>query len=374
MKIAILTLPLHTNYGGILQAYSLQIVLQRMGHTVEHLQPRYVFKSLHPFWKMPFVWCKRLIKKIFFRGKQPPIFKDPYKWVCENTDEFINKYINVRYLRDDEWNSQYLSNYEYVIVGSDQVWRPKYAIPIERYFSDSFNLRDVKSVAYAASFGTMVNEYSEEQRSRCARLLKGFHAVSVREISAVNLCEDLFGVKAEAVLDPTMLLKKEDYLQLLQRAKVRPLDGNLMIYLLDDNLEFDGIVSDIEHSLGLRAFLSNSRIESEEANIVEKYQPRVEQWIKGFDESEFILTDSFHACVFAIIFRKNFIVYGNKNRGLARFEDLLGLFGLQNRLITSIKDYYELKSQLLQPINYIAVDRILDVLRKQSYAFLERSL
>lgn len=64
MKIAIITLPLNTNYGGILQAYALQTVLQRMGHDVQHLQPKVEFHPLHPVWKMPFVWSKRLLGNV----------------------------------------------------------------------------------------------------------------------------------------------------------------------------------------------------------------------------------------------------------------------------------------------------------------------
>ena len=79
MKIAILTLPLHTNYGGILQAYALQTVLERMGHEVTHLQPKLEYPRLHNPAVMPLVWCKRLYRKYFQGDTQLPIFENPYK-------------------------------------------------------------------------------------------------------------------------------------------------------------------------------------------------------------------------------------------------------------------------------------------------------
>ena len=83
------TLPLHTNYGGILQAYALQTVLEKMGHEVEHLQPKVVFPKLHPIWKMPLVFCKRAFRKIFCRDFKTPIFTHPHKWMRKHTSYYI---------------------------------------------------------------------------------------------------------------------------------------------------------------------------------------------------------------------------------------------------------------------------------------------
>ena len=99
MKIAILTLPLHTNYGGILQAYALQTVLERMGHEVEHLQPEVTYPPLHPAWQMPLVWGKRLIRKYLGGDSKLPIFEHPRRWVRKNTDMFIAEIIRCRYLK-----------------------------------------------------------------------------------------------------------------------------------------------------------------------------------------------------------------------------------------------------------------------------------
>lgn len=96
----------------------------------------------------------------------------------------------------------------------------------------------------------------------------------------------------------------------------------------------------------------------------------VEQWLRSFDDAEFVLTDSFHGCVFSIIFRKQFLAIGNKERGLSRFHSLLTLFSLQDRLILSPDEY---KSNL-SSIDYDQVQARLQSFQTQSLSFLKANL
>ena len=310
MKIAIITLPLHTNYGGILQAYALQTALQRMGHDVYHLQPKVEFHPLHPAWQMPFVWLKRVIRKCFFGEWKLPVFENPYKWMRKYTDAFIQANISIHFLQDEAWNESLAKEYDAFVVGSDQVWRSCYANPLNRYFlsflgDSSTALR----LAYAASFGTEECDFTPEQIQECNLLLQKFASVSVREQSGVNICENIFGISAKHVLDPTLLLCQEDYLKLI--GDELPSEGNLMVYVLDETVASNQIVAEFAKSKGLIPFRTNSKIESSQARISERLQPPVEKWLRGFVDAEFVITDSFHACVFSIIFNKPFMCIGN---------------------------------------------------------------
>ncbi len=80
-------------------------------------------------------------------------------------------------------------------------------------------------------------------------------------------------------------------------------------------------------------FRVNSRVEDINAPLAERVQPPVEQWLRGFIDSRFVITDSFHACVFSIIFNKPFIAVTNRGRGVSRFRSLLSMFGLESRLL-----------------------------------------
>ena len=130
MRIGILTLPLHTNYGGILQAYALQTVLERMGHEVV------VFDTpnrmpLPPLKDIPKCFLKRIVKKLL--GRNQKIFYEYYQnkkvipVITQNTQRFINSYIHRKEIRNfKELDGE---TYDAIVVGSDQVWRPLYFIP-----------------------------------------------------------------------------------------------------------------------------------------------------------------------------------------------------------------------------------------------------
>lgn len=363
MKIAIITLPLHTNYGGILQAYALQTVLQRMGHDVQHLQPKVEYLPLHPAWQMPFVWVKRLIRKCFLGEWKLPIFEHPHRWMRRYTDVFIHQHIVMRSLLDEEWNASLAKDYDVFIVGSDQVWRPCYALPIARYFL-SF-LDDTCSnprIAYAASFGTENCEFSANQILDCSKLLQKFSFVSVREQSGVEICKQLFGVRASHLLDPTLLLSKDDYLKLIQNQK--PSKGNLLVYVLDETPDIRLFISQIAASEKLVPFNANYSL----GNRLGIPQLPIENWLRGFVDAKLIITDSFHACVFAIIFNKPFICLGNDERGMTRFHSLLDLFGLQHCLLNE-KQLFEIPD-----INWVQINVQLKKLRNQSLTCIKQVL
>lgn len=369
MKVAILTLPLHTNYGGILQAYALQTAIEKMGHEVVHLQPKVKYPHLHPGWIMPLVWMKRVVRKFLGGETKLPVFMNPNKWIRKNTDEFIKDYIKVWYLDDEDWNRHLESKFDVLILGSDQIWRPKYAFPLGRYYADFIRDAGFPIIAYAASFGTDKNEYVEEKRRSCLDLVQRFKAVSVREKGGIRLCKDLFNVAAIEVVDPTLLLGRDIYSNLINLKKTKPLNGDLMVYILDRNEETDELVNIVSDKTGYKPFYANSKVEQVEANITDKLQPRVEQWLKGFEQAQFVVTDSFHACVFSIIYHKPFIVYGNISRGLSRFESLLNKCELYDRMITSLNDFKIRQDDLMAPMDYDRIDKILEGWRSRSFSF-----
>lgn len=357
MKIGILTLPLHTNYGGILQAYALQTVLERMGHEVHVIEEKRRPLSI-PIQNMPFCYGKRIVKNIIGR-KFPIFYEQKYNReqpiIRQNTDKFIKKYIHIA--EYDDFSDIKELEYDAIVVGSDQVWRPKYfgLNQIENAYLKFAEGWNIKRIAYAASFGTDEWEYNSKQTSECGRLLRMFDAVSVREDSGVDLCKRYFGVEAQHVLDPTMLLNREDYIKLFEAADTPKSKGNLLCYILDETEEKKALIKRIADEKGLIPFNVKSQSDDINSPVSERIQPSLEQWLRGFYDAEFVVTDSFHACVFSILFNKPFIVYGNVDRGLSRFKSLLTMFGLEDRIITNVID--EVNSS---EIDWNRVDRILN--------------
>ena len=334
MRIGILTLPLHTNYGGILQAYALQTVLERMGHEVVVIDTPHSWAL--PLWKRPLIYTKRLIKKYLLGQYDITILaeekrKKEYPIISTYTDQFINKYIHRKIVKSLEELQE--KDFDAIVVGSDQIWRPKYYSKIENAFLAFAKNWKVKRIAYATSFGTDDWEYTPTQVIKCTELLKLFDSISVREESGVQLCKEHFGVEAKHVLDPTMLLNKEDYIHLIEVADTSKSKGNLLTYILDETPKKQELVKQIAKKTGLIPFQVNSKSKTNNTPLEECIQPPVEQWLRGFYDADFVVTDSFHACVFSILFNKPFVVVGNKERGMARFESLLKLFHLEERMI-----------------------------------------
>ena len=369
MKIAIVTLPLYINYGGILQCYALQTVLERMGHDVVVLEkPKY--GRSYPFIKALAI-CKRLFKH-YVLGKKVNILWAPHEIVNLHIKQFIRCYIHHNHKR--VWSPQTLRGINAFVVGSDQIWRPEYSHPIENAFLDFTKGMNVKRIAYAASFGVEQCTFSGEQLHHCSTLLKQFDAVSVREDSGVRICKESFGVEAVQMLDPTLLLDVDDYRKLVYAGKTIPSKGNMLVYILDVTEEKKRLVEQIAEERGLTPYWLDNDTNSESVHWDGKIKMHVEQWLRAFDEASFVFTDSFHGCAFSILFKKSFIAFANKDRGLTRFVSLLSLFSLNERLIFNRAGYEERKELLQKEIDFALVYKDLIKQRERVFSFLKTSL
>ena len=376
MRIGILTLPLHTNYGGILQAYALQQVLQGMGHEAVVIDEE---KQFHFSLKRRIeMYVKGKVKRLL-QGKNAIIYSPEYYkqlWAArtKHTGRFITEHITRRVVANVTEISE--GDFDAFVVGSDQIWRARYAQSFPGIgnafllFTRGWN---VKRISYAASFGTDKWEYNKPDTANCAMMAWMFNAISVREASGVTLCRENLGVDATLVVDPTLLLNAKDYCKLIKEDTPKS-HGNLMCYVLDKGLETDNILSAIAQKTLLKPFHSNSQTENQKLSLEERIQPPVEQWLRGFHDADFVVTDSFHACIFSILFGKPFVVIGNKSRGMARFESLLQIFGIEERLVYSLDDYKQREEALLRPIDYERVYRIREEKRGEATDFLKRAL
>lgn len=371
MNIGILTLPLHTNYGGILQAYALQTIINEFGHnTILINKKRYLKLAL---WKYPYSFPKRFINKYIFRKNITILYErkknKEYQLLSANTQSFINK--NIRHKNVNNLYSLKSNDFDLIIVGSDQIWRPLYYPNIENAFLDFTEKWNIKRIAYAVSFGTDKWEYNISQTEICAKMAKKFDNISVREISGIELCRKYLGIKATHVLDPTILLKKEHYIQLFEKENTPQSNGNLLCYILDENEEKKDIIKYVADKLSLTPFYVNANTENKNLPIEYRIQPPVECWLRGFYDAKIVITDSYHACIFSIIFNKDFWVIGNKERGLTRFSSLLKTFDLEDRMIMNLTATQHI---IKNSINWSKVNTILDTKRTESYNFLKYNL
>lgn len=363
MKIGILTQPLHTNYGGLLQNFALQKFLRDNGHEPITLD----WSAKQASWwrqmaydiKCWFLWKMKKAPRPRYRPNEIEI-----SLISQNTSKFIEKYINHTdklHNTDDflqELNSRRL---QALIAGSDQVWRPKYSGGhiFEMFFAFAENL-NIKRIAYAASFGTDRWEFTPSMTDVCAGLAKKFDLVTIRETSGVKLCREHLLVEAKHVLDPTMLLCKEDYENLVKKENEPESEGTLFHYILDPSAGKITFIEKVARNQRLKPFTIMPKCQAEnrtrkdvKKHIEDCVFPSVTSWLRGFMDAKMVIVDSFHGAVFSIIFNKPFWVMANAKRGNARFDSLLSMFGLEDRMITPGEDVNWSK-----PIDWAMVNEI----------------
>lgn len=375
MRIAIVTLPLHTNYGGILQAYALKTYLESMGHQATVLD-RGVKMPLPDLWKAPFVYAKRAVQRVVKGRTGPEVFREiryrrEFPAVSANTRKFVDELVAPRIIR--RFKDIREGEYDAFVVGSDQVWRPRYFGRIEDAFLDFARDWDVKRVAYAASFGTDQLEYEYMQVHECASLLEKFDGVSVREDVGVQMCREWFDCDmAVQVLDPVMLVDASEYAAMAASVKGHPAKGKLVTYILDQSKEKSNVLDFMVRVSGLRIH-DISPVSDRTRPLSERVVPPVEEWLAGFADAEFVVTDSFHGCVLSILFHKPFVAVGNSTRGMARMQSLLSRFGLDMRLVHGIDPEDDGEFFLSRP-DWEAVDAVLAEERIKSGSFLAEVL
>lgn len=372
MKIGILTVPFNNNYGGFLQAYALLSVLKDLGFDVELINRRHNRKS---FGWMVRRFAKNVIKKLL--GRHPKfILPNPEREICSKgilMNPFVEKYIaplSEPFFSTKELVRACEKRYDICIAGSDQLWRPAYVPEIENYFFSFINDDNVKRISYAASFGISDPFYSEKQKKKCGTLISKFSAVSVREKSGVDVIKKM-GWKTQSspqlVLDPTMLLDREHYTSLITSVEVNK-NRRVFCYLLDGNVDTVGIVDAVCARLGaLKDLIIDPLHWQDESYIL----PPIEQWLAGFRDALFVVTDSFHGTVFSIIFNKPFVVYVNEKRGRDRFLSLLEELELDGRMVSNVEDLY---AALESPIDWEKVNELIEEKKQDSINFLKEAL
>ncbi|WP_430934128.1 polysaccharide pyruvyl transferase family protein [Saccharicrinis sp. 156] len=383
MKIGILTQPLRNNYGGLIQNYALQKVLKDLGHDVSTLSVSFPVRNrYYQFLRSLF---SNIFKKYFLLKNivsvVPFVPKDSdLEVISENMKSFAKQNIKttkplvIKRLKKED----FLREFDGFVVGSDQVWRPRYSPNLTTFFLDFLSEESkAKRISYAASFGVDYWEYSKGQTRACKRLVQNFDAVSVREDSGVVLCKEHLEVDALHVLDPTLLLAKKDYLDLIKEKGLgkQKQYKSLMVYVLDMNDHKRKIIDQVSNELGLSVTLlmPEKTLSNFSSDDIEKckYAP-VEEWINGFSEADFVVTDSFHGTVFSIIFNKPFISLANSGRGSNRFYSLLGKLNLRERLID---EKGEVTNELIdEKVDYDTINEKLDKLRSKSFEYITNSL
>lgn len=353
MNIAIISLPLHQNYGGILQSYALQEFLVQQGHNVTLLDRRRNHSD------------ENIGSRVYSFISQDILHSNVQKFITQH----IHRSAKIASQRELE---EMAKDFDAIIVGSDQVWRLSMIKGVETNYFLDFAPESCRKIAYSASFGTTKWEGTDVLTKKIVPLAKRLNAISVRESDGIEMCRNLFDVEAVHTVDPVLLHKKEFYVStLLDGGNIE--GGGLFYYFLGPNEEKRQGVDMLSERLGLTPFSVTPNWKFNIGKFEFSSIPGPKEWVDSFRRAKFVLTDSFHGVAFSIIFNKPFIVLPHKSGGLSRIHSILTQFGLESRL-RSFEKLSQLTNDELMNIDFSKVNDLVEQARAFSAEYLIKSI
>lgn len=355
-KIGIFTLNGYYNYGNRLQNYALEQVLLSLD-----FQP----KTIRVFRKSTISSKKNRLIKLFSINQITSKFrfilnKEIMTIRTSRFIQFSNEFLNETetiYKSNNEIE-KIVNEFEYFVVGSDQVWNPNNLHGTDYYFLP-FSEK-VKNIAYSPSFG--VTHLPNSVKPKYSVWLNNFSNISVRENTGQDIVKSLIGIIPPILVDPTLLLSSNDWTQIAQPHKNKPNKEYLVTYFLTENKNTSRFINSFARKNNLKIV----RLGTIRDRIY--YTTNPNEFIDFIKNAKIIFTDSFHGSVFSILFKKPFVVFkrGNMN---SRIDTLLSNFKFENRHWDYIKD-----SNFYFDIDYGHVQAILDFERKKSLNYLTNAL
>ena len=355
MKVAICTIfDEFPNYGNKLQNYAMTHILRKYNIKYSSIISNKVKKN------------KIIQLKVFIKRILDLSLSDYYLEYKKNRKfkEFDNLFLNPS---SDYINGKLRSNdYDYFIVGSDQVWNDNW---FDGFREDLFLLTFIenkKKVCYAPSFG--VSSISEKWKPYFEKYLLLFPQLSVREEAGAKIIKELTGRDAEVLIDPTLLLTKEEWLEISNKPFSKNLntEGYILNYFLGQqqqkNVDF---INQISNENGLKVV---SLMDLKQRDI---FQSGPQEFISLISNAKLICTDSFQACVFSILFNKPFVVFDRDGNGAgmnSRINTLLDKYDLKKRQYCNIE-----KSEIFN-CEYDVFNKKIVNERKAALKYIENNL
>ena len=364
-KTATITFHAAHNYGSNLQAYALQQTILEFGYENEIINLRTERqKDLYT------VFTKRKGLKYVFKNLSHLLYYSPLKRAYNKFEDFINnKLILTKEYRTEEDLEKADLNYDLYVAGSDQIWNP---VPAD--FDWSYYLTFVskgKKISYAPSFGQLASKGDAETMHRISDALKDFDVMSVREQGAADNIVQLTGVTPQIVLDPTLLLSKEQWLDLVKDKKQLVKGDYIFFYTLFADPRQMTIVKKISKIAGLPVVVSNFSNQYDVFNpFIKRYDAGPLDFLTLIRDAKLVVVSSFHGTAFSILLNVPFFAIDGMSD--ARISTLLKITGLEEREITfsTIKE----KCKNIYLIDFENVNKRIEVVRKPSIEFLKKSL
>ncbi|WP_018930677.1 polysaccharide pyruvyl transferase family protein [Gracilibacillus lacisalsi] len=373
-KIGILTYHYSNNFGGVLQSYALQKYLEDKGYQVEvinfipsNYKNHKILRSIGLKKNIidQILNIQTLIKRIYIKVKYN-------KKIIKKFDAFRSQSMKLSEKVDESSLLKIVNNYEIIIVGSDQVWRPGQRDKKEYFLNfDNFN---GKKVSYAAD--STISDVKSTHKSKLEQELNDFTAISVRNEHSSNFVKSLLNFSPPIVVDPTLLL---NFNQFEKNNFIPEGQKYILVYALGKEINGSNkyVINKIKEVYGNIPVYSIV-IPTMKFNIAD-YSDKVfydlgpEEWISLFKNATFIYTDSYHGTLFSLKFKKCFIAYYAEKMRSTRFKDLATRYNIEDFIISSSDDL-NTKNCLMKTPDYNEIHNIIKKQKLLSEQYLNNVL
>ncbi|NLZ83416.1 MAG: polysaccharide pyruvyl transferase family protein [Clostridiales bacterium] len=362
MKVGVITFHSANNYGATLQAWALQRVLKDMGMDtgIINYHP-HVIDGLYDPAKLKTGLPRQIkILTLYIKNRKSLIRYKKFRSFLKKHFNLIGDYITYDELEADNMN---LDAY---ITGSDQVWNPTHIGGYNPAYYLDFAKKGMKKISYGASIGTeyIDTRYKDDMKNA----LSTFTAISIRERSSKEAVESLIEKPIEVVLDPTLLLNKEDYDQIKVKSSIK--QPYILVYSIEKNPELIALANKISVALGLP--IIQRRPGQELINQLEPfYTADAGEFLGLLEAAEYVITNSFHGTVFSVLYERPFVSMLHSDTG-SRTADLLEELGLSSHILYNLNDFDDFHMFRYENMEELA--RNMKDLKEISLDFLKKSL
>lgn len=370
------------NYGSMLQAYATQVAIDSLGYKSEYIVYKKKKNLLYTIKQFPRLFNKNLMfdKMLVFKKK-----------IALKKNSAINRNDQIRQRAFKRFKDNYYGNfskayygynelvkgaynYSTVLVGSDQLWTPGGLAT--NFYNLMFVPNEINKVSYATSFGVSSIPWYQVKRTRI--YLGRINHLSVREEKGAEIIKRIAGRNASIVVDPTLLLTKEDWKKRIPDRRIVA-EPYIFCYFLGENEKHREIAKDLSKKTGKKIVCTPFMDSVVKGDIKfgdeQLFDIGPDDFVNLIRFADYVLTDSFHGSVFSIIHQKQFIVFdrfveGGQSRN-SRIDSICRLLGLESRRFDSD---FDIMNQMECPIEYELVEEKKERIRQKSLEFLANSL
>ena len=330
------------NVGASLQAYALSAYLKNLGHQVEIINYKPYYLKHYELWGVRNPKYNKLVVSLLYNlAKLPGRLKERVSQRKKVFDSFTKEYLpvtNKTYSDNNELKNADIDA-DVIFAGSDQIWNTIFPNGKDPAFYLDFASEKTICASYAASLAT--DDVVEEYKSQVTAWIKRLDFVAVREKSAVGILNRLGIENVQQVMDPVFLLSKDEWDKLLPAKKYN--EKYILVYDFDNNESLNNQAKELAEKYDWKIY----SVFRNKVCHKDFYNAGPLEFVNLVKNAEMVLSNSFHATAFSIIFEKQFVVFERKEKINTRMRDILSSLEIENGMQINYKTVNNLLQGLI---------------------------